>query len=67
MCWARRRHFVAITSSTGVTLKDVGLRGAASLEIARGVERLAGAVVSVSQLLDLAPVLAVRLGIRVEG
>lgn len=51
----------------GVTMKDVDLRGAASLEIASGVERLAGAVISMSQLLDLAPVLAVQLGIRVEG
>ncbi|MEV7150790.1 pentapeptide repeat-containing protein [Streptomyces sp. NPDC093084] len=52
---------------TGVTMKDVDLRGAAALEISRGVERLAGAVISTSQLLDLAPVLAAQLGIRVEG
>ncbi|MFF0160160.1 pentapeptide repeat-containing protein [Streptomyces sp. NPDC005263] len=52
---------------TGATLRDVDLRGAASLEIARGVERLAGAVISPAQLLDLAPVLAGALGIRVEG
>lgn len=37
------------------------------LEIARGVERLSGAVISMGQLLDLAPVLAVQMGIRVEG
>ncbi|MFE9444956.1 pentapeptide repeat-containing protein [Streptomyces sp. NPDC006602] len=49
------------------TLKDVDLRGAASLEIARGVDRLAGAVISPTQLLDLAGVLAAELGIRVEG
>lgn len=51
---------------TSATLKDVDLRGAASLEIARGVDRLAGAVISSAQLLDLAPVLAAELGIRVE-
>ncbi|MDQ0991585.1 pentapeptide repeat-containing protein [Streptomyces sp. V3I7] len=50
----------------GATLTDVDLRGAAPLEIARGVERLAGAVVSPAQLLDLAPALAGALGIRVE-
>ncbi|NED37416.1 pentapeptide repeat-containing protein [Streptomyces sp. SID8499] len=52
---------------TGATLTDVDLRGAAALEIAGGAERLAGAVISTGQLLDLAPVLAARLGIRVEG
>ncbi|MGW5972975.1 pentapeptide repeat-containing protein [Streptomyces sp. NPDC055186] len=51
---------------SGATLTDVDLRGAASLEIARGVDRLAGAVISTGQLLDLAPVLAGELGIRVE-
>ncbi|MEU6538125.1 pentapeptide repeat-containing protein [Streptomyces sp. NPDC047000] len=50
---------------TGVTMKDVDLRGAVSLEVARGVERLSGAVISTGQLLDLAPVLAGALGIRV--
>ncbi|MCP3768633.1 MULTISPECIES: pentapeptide repeat-containing protein [unclassified Streptomyces] len=50
---------------SGATLTDVDLRGAASLEIARGVDRLAGAVISTGQLLDLAPVLAGELGIRV--
>lgn len=52
---------------TAATLKDVDLRGAAVLEIARGIDRLAGAVISPSQLLDLAPVLAAEVGIRVEG
>ncbi|MFE9450547.1 pentapeptide repeat-containing protein [Streptomyces sp. NPDC006739] len=51
---------------TGVTMTDVDLRGVASLEIARGVERLAGAVISTGQLLDLAPVLAAGMGIRVR-
>ncbi|WP_199840232.1 pentapeptide repeat-containing protein [Streptomyces viridochromogenes] len=51
---------------TGVTLADVDLRGAAELDIARGVDRLSGAVISSGQLLDLAPVLAAQLGIRVE-
>ncbi|MDG9718650.1 pentapeptide repeat-containing protein [Streptomyces sp. DH24] len=48
------------------TLTDVDLRGVASLEIARGVDRLAGAVISPAQLIDLAGELAVTLGIRVE-
>ncbi|MFI9171803.1 pentapeptide repeat-containing protein [Streptomyces lincolnensis] len=52
---------------TAATLTDVDLRGVASLEIARGVDRLRGAVISTGQLLDLAPVLAGELGIRVEG
>jgi uncharacterized protein YjbI with pentapeptide repeats len=51
---------------TSVVLKDVDLRGAAELGIARGVDRLAGAVISSVQLMDLAPVLAVEMGIRVE-
>ncbi|MEU6069048.1 pentapeptide repeat-containing protein [Streptomyces sp. NPDC047082] len=50
----------------GATLTDVDLRGVASLDIARGVGRLAGAVISAGQLVDLAPVLAGELGIRVE-
>ena len=52
---------------TSAVLKDVDLRGAAELGIARGVDRLAGAVISPSQLMDLAPVLAAEMGIRVEG
>ncbi|MGW7385202.1 pentapeptide repeat-containing protein [Streptomyces sp. NPDC054794] len=51
----------------GATLKDVDLCGATTLEITRGVGRLAGAVISPAQLVDLAPVLALELGIRVEG
>ncbi|MEU0336578.1 pentapeptide repeat-containing protein [Streptomyces sp. NPDC006193] len=49
------------------TLRDVDMRGAAPLEIARGLDRLSGAVVTTGQLLDLAPVLAAELGLRVEG
>ncbi|MFJ6507563.1 pentapeptide repeat-containing protein [Streptomyces sp. NPDC091879] len=52
---------------TGATLTDVDLRSAAELDIARGVDRLAGAVIGTAQLLDLAPVLAAALGVRVEG
>ncbi|MGI5455839.1 pentapeptide repeat-containing protein [Streptomyces sp. CA-249302] len=52
---------------TAATLKDVDLRAAAELGIARGVDRLAGAVISPVQLMDLAPVLAAEMGIRVEG
>ncbi|MFF4354275.1 pentapeptide repeat-containing protein [Streptomyces sp. NPDC001530] len=51
---------------TGATLTDVDLRGAAELDIARGVDRLAGAVISTTQLLDLAPVLAAEMGLRVD-
>ncbi|MFJ6086459.1 pentapeptide repeat-containing protein [Streptomyces sp. NPDC092369] len=52
---------------TGAVLKDVDLRGAAELDIARGVDRLTGSVISPAQLVDLAVVLAGELGIRVEG
>ncbi|MFF0039780.1 pentapeptide repeat-containing protein [Streptomyces mirabilis] len=52
---------------TAATLTDVDLRHAAELDIARGVDRLAGAVISQSQLLDLAPVFAAALGVRVDG
>ncbi|MHA5048628.1 pentapeptide repeat-containing protein [Streptomyces sp. SD15] len=52
---------------TAATLVDVDLRRAAELDIARGVDRLAGAVISPSQLLDLAPVLAAQIGVRVEA
>jgi uncharacterized protein YjbI with pentapeptide repeats len=51
---------------SSAVLKDVDLRGAGELGIARGVDRLAGAVISSVQLMDLAPVLAVEMGIRVE-
>ncbi|MFG3550287.1 pentapeptide repeat-containing protein [Streptomyces sp. NPDC047725] len=50
---------------SAATLTDVDLRGAAPLELARWVDRLAGAVISPAQLLDLAPVLAAELGVRV--
>ncbi|MET8246023.1 pentapeptide repeat-containing protein [Streptomyces sp. NPDC005202] len=52
---------------SAATLTDVDLRGAASLDIARGLDRLAGVVISAGQLVDLAPLLAAELGIRVEG
>lgn len=47
-------------------LSDVDLRRAAELGFARGVDRLAGAVISPVQLLDLAEVFAAELGVRVE-
>ncbi|MFE0579350.1 pentapeptide repeat-containing protein [Streptomyces sp. NPDC058874] len=50
---------------SGVRMAEVDLREAAVLEIARGVEALAGAVISPAQLFDLAPALASRLGVRV--
>jgi uncharacterized protein YjbI with pentapeptide repeats len=50
----------------GVTLKDVDFRGAARFEPVRGVDRLAGAVITPTQLLDLAPRFAAEMGVRVE-
>ncbi|MEU9085189.1 pentapeptide repeat-containing protein [Streptomyces sp. NPDC048357] len=52
---------------SGVRLQDVDLREAAELAIARGVDALAGAVISPAQLFDLAPALAAQLGLRVEA
>ncbi|WP_351229776.1 pentapeptide repeat-containing protein [Streptomyces sp. NPDC002133] len=60
-CALRRVDF------SGARMKDVDLRGAVELDIARGVERLAGAVISTAQLMDLAPVFAAQTGVRVEG
>ncbi|MEU9145261.1 pentapeptide repeat-containing protein [Streptomyces sp. NPDC048349] len=50
---------------SGTRMTDVDLRAAAELGIARGVDALAGAVISPAQLFDLAPVLAAQLGLRV--
>ncbi|WP_371616588.1 pentapeptide repeat-containing protein [Streptomyces sp. NBC_00454] len=50
---------------TGARLTDVDLRGVAELDIARGVEALAGAVISPAQLFELAPAMAAQLGLRV--
>ncbi|WP_394814509.1 pentapeptide repeat-containing protein [Streptomyces chisholmiae] len=50
---------------TGATLRDVDLRGVSSFEPGRGVDRLAGAVISPGQLVELAPLLAAQLGVRV--
>ncbi|WP_043265613.1 pentapeptide repeat-containing protein [Streptomyces sp. CT34] len=47
-------------------MKDVDLRGAAALDIARGIDSLAGAVISSAQLMDLAPAFAAQVGVRVE-
>jgi uncharacterized protein YjbI with pentapeptide repeats len=52
---------------SGVTMRDVDFRTVAELGIARGLDRLRGAVISPGQLFDLAPVFAAELGIRVEG
>ncbi|MFJ8951587.1 pentapeptide repeat-containing protein [Streptomyces sp. NPDC102381] len=51
---------------SAATLTDVDLRGAAELGIARGVDRMGGAVISPAQLMDLAGVFAAELGVRVE-
>ncbi|MEU5419486.1 pentapeptide repeat-containing protein [Streptomyces sp. NPDC001407] len=48
-------------------MKDVDLRAAGELDIARGVDRLSGAVISPSQLIDLAPAFAAQIGVRVEA
>ncbi|NSC22440.1 pentapeptide repeat-containing protein [Streptomyces albus subsp. chlorinus] len=50
-----------------VRLKDVDLRGATELDIAVGVERLAGATISPHQLMELAPAFAAQIGVRVES
>ncbi|GAB2993358.1 pentapeptide repeat-containing protein [Streptomyces pseudoechinosporeus] len=50
---------------SAATLTDVDLRGAVEVDIARGVDRLAGAVISPAQLMDLAAVLAAEMGVRV--
>lgn len=60
-CELRRADF------TGTRMKDVDLRGAAVLDIARGVDRLAGAVITPTQLVDLAPAFAAEVGVRVVG
>lgn len=49
----------------GARMSDVDLREAVELGIARGVDALAGAVISPAQLYDLAPALAAQLGVRV--
>ncbi|TSB36979.1 pentapeptide repeat-containing protein [Streptomyces sp. NBC_01525] len=57
---------VARADFTGARMKDVDLRGAAALDVTRGIDSLAGAVISPAQLLDLAPSFAAQLGVRVE-
>ncbi|WP_243740708.1 pentapeptide repeat-containing protein [Streptomyces sp. 8K308] len=52
---------------TAAELRDVDLRGTTLLDLTRGIDRLRGAVITPSQLLDLAPRLAAELGLRVEG
>ncbi|MHC0429623.1 pentapeptide repeat-containing protein [Streptomyces sp. O3] len=51
---------------SGVRMRDVDLRRAATVEIARGAGQLAGAVISPAQLVELAGVFAAELGVRVE-
>ncbi len=59
-CALRRVDFSA------ARMKDVDLREVGELDIARGIEQLSGAVISPSQLLDLAPAFAAQIGVRVE-
>ncbi|MFD7092004.1 pentapeptide repeat-containing protein [Streptomyces sp. NPDC059883] len=51
---------------SGARMKDVDLRTVAELDIARGLDRLAGAVINSAQLLQLAPAFAAQIGVRVE-
>ncbi len=51
---------------TGATLTEVDLRGAVALDVARGLDRLGGAVLDVGQVLELAPALAAQLGVDVR-
>ncbi|MEV5162559.1 pentapeptide repeat-containing protein [Streptomyces sp. NPDC053728] len=60
-CVLKRADFSA------VRMESVDLRTVAELDIARGVERLAGAVISPSQLMELAPAFAAQIGVRVEA
>ncbi|MGR8009874.1 pentapeptide repeat-containing protein [Streptomyces hypolithicus] len=60
-CVLRRADFSA------VTMIDVDLRTVAELDIARGVDRLTGSVISPSQLLALAPAFAAQMGVRVAS
>jgi uncharacterized protein YjbI with pentapeptide repeats len=50
---------------TKATLAEVDLRGSA-LGIARGLDRLGGAVLDIGQVLELAPALAAHLGVDVR-
>ncbi|MGW7270498.1 pentapeptide repeat-containing protein [Streptomyces sp. NPDC054864] len=51
---------------SGARLKDVDLRSAAEVDILRGIDCLAGAVISAAQLMDLAPAFAAQAGVRVD-
>ncbi|MEU9703537.1 pentapeptide repeat-containing protein [Streptomyces sp. NPDC047981] len=51
---------------SGARMTDVDLRTVERIEIARGVDALAGAVIGTGQLLDFAPLFAAQLGVRVE-
>lgn len=52
---------------TAAHMRDVDLREATELDIFRGVDRLAGAVISPAQLFELAPAFAAQVGVLVEG
>ncbi len=52
---------------SGARMDSVDLRAVAELDIARGVDRLAGAVISPVQLMELAPAFAAQIGVRVEA
>ncbi|MFF5720291.1 pentapeptide repeat-containing protein [Streptomyces buecherae] len=58
-CVLRRVDF------TSARMTDVDLRRVVELDIARGLDALSGAVISPTQLLDLAPAMAAQLGVRV--
>lgn len=60
-CVLKRAEF------SGARMESVDLRAVAELDIARGVDRLAGAVISPLQLMELAPAFAAQIGVRVEA
>ncbi|MGW7089325.1 pentapeptide repeat-containing protein [Streptomyces sp. NPDC054871] len=51
---------------SGARMKEVDLRSAAEVDIMRGLDCLAGAVISTAQLMDLAPAFAAQAGVRVD-
>ncbi|MFI9236000.1 pentapeptide repeat-containing protein [Streptomyces sp. NPDC053079] len=51
----------------GALMKDVDLRAVTELQITRGIDRLSGAIISPTQLIELAPAFAAQIGLRVEA
>jgi len=57
---------LGVLDCAGARLVDVDFTGA-EIGVVRGVDGLRGATISTTQLLDLAPLLAVHLGVRVRA